>query len=201
MSAEDWFFMFKVATVSNYLDLVQQFSTANELDKALENVVSNGEISSNEKEVFYKVLSVLDEQDIDDGRFGMNDIKHPTVKAACDASLSFIKEGKYLHSNLALQAVNIKQADLLDRVPAGVVAETIQRLVLHLMDRANIKDRAKYLNSIRNGIGKINPAIVSQKRNNPTSAIGAIINIVKTLVSAQDINTVATVLSEIRNRL
>lgn len=98
------------------------------------------------------------------------------------------------------------EANLLDlRIKTALVyqspddlAESLTRIVHHLMMRANPEKHAKYLESVRRNISKINPLELAQKNANPSTSIGAAINVVKNILIGQHPAVIAATLSKLQ---
>lgn len=195
----DYFSVAKLSKFADRLDTSGRLSDANLIDSLIEKCVNKEPLSESEKDLLSQILK-SDEHKLDDGRFGLNDTMNPVYKAAELFIIADELEGLGLHKEAFVveASFNNKIADLTQYLPPQVVAESLLRIFTHLMHRANIKDRAKFLNSIKKGLAKINPVEMSTKKNNPTSSIGAAINIVKNIITGQDLNTVINVLDSLK---
>lgn len=184
------------------LDAEGYLTDANTIDGLIEKCLDRKELTDEEKDLLSQILK-SDENKLDDGRFGLNDTMNPVYKAAHLLLIADELEDLGLHKEAMVveASFNPKIADLTQYMPPQAVADSLLRIFTHLMHRANIKDRARFLNSIKNGLVKINPVELSNKRNNPTSAIGASINIVKNILVGQDLNTVVNVLDSLKRVL
>jgi len=188
-----------LANAANELDLKGQTLMADKADALLEKCVCNDKLNDEEHSLLIELI-IPEEQQLDDGRFGINDPMNPVYKAAELMLIADELESMNLHKEAFIveASFNHKIADLTKYLPPQTVATSLVRIFVHLMQRANISNRQKFMNSIRNGIAKINPVELSNKRNNPTSAIGAAINIIKNLLIGQDLNTVINVLDALK---
>jgi len=200
--AYDHFSIVRLAKFANRLDSSDRFSDANRIDKLIEKCLKREVLSKEESELLSKILK-SDEHELDDGRFGLNDPMNPVYKAANLFIIADELESLGLHREAFVveASFNPKIADLTQYLPPQTVAESLLRIFTHLLHRANIKDRARFFNSIKRGLVKINPVETSSKRNNPTSAIGAAINIVKNILMGQDLNTVVNILDALKRSL
>jgi hypothetical protein len=111
---------------------------------------------------------------IDDGRFGLAE---PLAKAAA--------EGK-------------RHADPL---PPKDTAITLVRLIHHLMQRSKIQNRPKFIQNIREHLVELNPYMLSKKKNNPSAAIGAAINIMKNVLQSQPPTVISSILGQLYRML
>jgi hypothetical protein len=111
---------------------------------------------------------------IDDGRFGFAD---PISKAAEEAR---------------------KHSDPLNPKDTAI---TLTRLVHHLMQRSKIQNRPKFVQSIREHLSELNPYMLSKKKNNPSAAIGAALNIIRNVLQSQPPTVISSILGSLYKML
>lgn len=111
---------------------------------------------------------------IDDGRFGLAD---PLSKAAAESKR------------------------FSDPLPPKDTAITLVRLIHHLMQRSKIQNRPKFLQNIREHLTDLNPYMLSKKKNNPSAAIGAAINIMKNVLQSQPPTVISSILGQLYRML
>lgn len=83
----------------------------------------------------------------------------------------------------------------------SLLADSLHKIVNHLMYRADPEKRIKYLQSVKAKLTQVNPLDISQKNPNPSTAIGAAINIVKNVLIGQHPSTIAAVLAALQTLL
>lgn len=134
------------------------------------------------------------ENDIDDGRFGLNDPLNPVAKAAALA-------------NSLDQAGLFAEADLIDnrllKEGEGVLspqeaAYSLYRILMHLQQRAGPENQASFLNNLRKGLAKVNAIDIASKKPNPAAAVGAAVNIIKNILMGQDPTVISTTIMELQ---
>lgn len=92
-------------------------------------------------------------------------------------------------------------ADLTTYVSPQQVAETMRRVIIHLIHRSKIQNRDKFIASLRKSMIKLNPVMLSMKKNNPSSAIGAAINILRSILVGQTPTVISQVLTQLERML
>lgn len=117
---------------------------------------------------------MCDSMAIDDGRFGFAD---PISKAASTPPKTS------------------------DPLPPRDVAITLTRLMHHLMQRSKIQNRPKFIQSIREHLSELNPYMLSKKKNNPSAAIGAGLNIIKNVLQSQPAPVISSILGQLYRML
>jgi hypothetical protein len=111
---------------------------------------------------------------IDDGRFGLSE---PLAKAAAGGQ---------------------RYSDPLNPKDTAV---TLVRLIHHLMQRSKIHNRPKFIQNIREHLTELNPYMLSKKRNNPSAAIGAAMNIMKNVLQSQPPTVIGAILGQLYRML
>ena len=111
---------------------------------------------------------------IDDGRFGLAE---PLSKAAAESKR------------------------FSDPLPPKDTAITLVRLIHHLMQRSKIQNRPKFMQNIREHLSDLNPYMLSKKKNNPSAAIGAAINIMKNVLQSQPPMVISSILGQLYRML
>lgn len=111
---------------------------------------------------------------IDDGRFGLAE---PLSKAAAESKR------------------------FSDPLPPRDTAITLVRLIHHLMQRSKIQNRPKFLQNIREHLTELNPYMLSKKKNNPSAAIGAAMNIMKNVLQSQPPTVISSILGQLYRML
>jgi hypothetical protein len=117
---------------------------------------------------------MCDSLNIDDGRFGLSE---PLAKAAAESK-------RYS-----------------DPLPPKDTAVTLVRLIHHLMQRSKIQNRPKFLQNIREHLSELNPYMLSKKKNNPSAAIGAAMNIMKNVLQSQPPTVISSILGQLYRML
>lgn len=111
---------------------------------------------------------------IDDGRFGLAE---PLSKAAAETKAYS------------------------DPLNPRDTAITLVRLIHHLMQRSKIQNRPKFVQNIREHLTELNPYMLSKKRNNPSAAIGAAMNIMKNVLQSQPPTVISSILGQLYRML
>lgn len=88
-----------------------------------------------------------------------------------------------------------------DPLPPKDTAITLVRLIHHLMQRSKIQNRPKFLQNIREHLTELNPYMLSKKKNNPSAAIGAAMNIMKNVLQSQPPTVISSILGQLYRML
>lgn len=81
------------------------------------------------------------------------------------------------------------------------LADSLYRVIKHLMQRTSLEKQQNYLQSIRKGLMKLSPVEISTKKSNPASSIGAAINIVKNVLIGQPVSVIVDVLAALQRTI
>lgn len=188
----------KMLVLANKLDQAGDFAAADGIDLCLEQLCGDCPIEEDDERFLVVVLKELDEeQDLDDGRFGLNDADNPTVKAAMvHLAHSLRRSQMFSEAKMVKQAQGGKQPTL--PLPPQETAYSLYRIILHMIQRASPEKRTQYLNSMRRSLNKLNALDIAMKRSNPQAGVGAAINIIKNILIGQDPGIINSVLMELR---
>ena len=165
----------------------------------LDKYLSNHKLDSEKTEKLFKLLvnklsNECYDMAIDDGRFGLDE----TLSKA--ASLANDLDKRELYREADAIDFLITPALKESTTPALAPQEgalTLTRLIHHLMQRSKIENRNKFIESIKEHLAMLNPLEISRKKNNPSSAIGAAINIIKNVLQAQPATVISSILGQL----
>jgi hypothetical protein len=116
----------------------------------------------------------------------------------CDTM--YIDDGRFgLAEPLSKAAAEYKRYS--DPLPPKDTAVTLVRLIHHLMQRSKIQNRPKFIQNIREHLTELNPYMLSKKKNNPSAAIGAAMNIIKNVLQSQPPTVISSILGHLYRML